>query len=127
VWGARTLSRDPIWRYVNVRRLCLAIIKQINLNLRWTVFEPNDQRLYDRIVATLRLFFNDLFQRGALAGNAPGEAFFVKCDSETNPREVVDRGEVITEIGFAPARPAEFILVTIKRTAESVSVKERPV
>jgi hypothetical protein len=121
VWGARTLSLDPLWRYVNVRRLALAIIKQILINLQWTVFEPNDSRLYSKITATLRLFLNELFQSGALAGAKAEEAFYVKCDQETNPPEVVDRGEVITEIGFAPARPAEFIIVTIKRTAESVS------
>ncbi|HEX8174248.1 MAG TPA: phage tail sheath subtilisin-like domain-containing protein [Pyrinomonadaceae bacterium] len=124
VWGARTLSLDPIWRYVNVRRLALAIIKQILLNLQWTVFEPNDVRLWNRIVATLNLFMNGLFQSNVLAGAKPEQAFFVKCDEETNPPESIERGQVITLIGFAPARPAEFVLVTIKRTAESVSVKE---
>ena len=125
MWGARTLSLDPPWRYVNVRRLCLAIIKQILINLKWTVFEPNDATLWQKIVATLTIFLNDLFRRGALAGAKPQEAFFVKCDAETNPPEVVDAGQVITEIGFAPARPAEFVYVTIKRTTESVSVQER--
>lgn len=125
VWGARTLSLDPLWRYVNVRRVCLSIIKHIIVNLQWTVFEPNDRRLWDNIVASLTQFFRDLFQSGALAGTSPEEAFFVKCDEETNPPEVVDRGQVITHIGFAPARPAEFILVTIKRTGESLSVSER--
>ncbi|HVF50277.1 MAG TPA: phage tail sheath C-terminal domain-containing protein [Pyrinomonadaceae bacterium] len=125
VWGARTLSADPNWRYVNVRRVCLAIIKQILVNLQWTVFEPNTRALWDKIVATLSLFLRDLFRRGALAGTKPSEAFFVKCDAETNPPEVVERGQVITLIGFAPARPAEFILVTIKRTAESVTVREQ--
>ncbi|HEX8748250.1 MAG TPA: phage tail sheath C-terminal domain-containing protein [Pyrinomonadaceae bacterium] len=124
VWGARTLSLDPIWRYVNVRRLALAIIKQILINLQWTVFEPNDVRLWNRIVATLNLFMNGLFQSNVLAGAKPEQAFFVKCDEETNPPESIERGQVITLIGFAPARPAEFVLVTIKRTAESVSVKE---
>lgn len=125
VWGARTLSADPNWRYVNVRRVCLAIIKQILVNLQWTVFEPNTRALWDKIVATLSLFLRDLFRRGALAGAKPSEAFFVKCDEETNPPEVVERGQVVTLIGFAPARPAEFILVTIKRTAESVTVREQ--
>lgn len=124
VWGARTLSLDPIWRYVNVRRLALAIIKQILINLQWTVFEPNDRSLWNRILATLNLFMNGLFQSNVLAGAKPEHAFFVKCDEETNPPETIERGEVTTLIGFAPARPAEFILVTIKRTAESVSVKE---
>jgi hypothetical protein len=125
IWGARTLSSDPMWRYVNVRRVCLAIIKEVLVNLQWTVFEPNDATLRSRIRATLNLFFRDLFQSGALAGNKPEEAFFVQCDEETNPPEVVDRGELITRIGFAPARPAEFVLVTIKRLAESLSVSEQ--
>ena len=125
VWGARTLSPDPLWRYVNVRRLSLAIIKQILVNLRWTVFEPNDAALWQRIVATLTIFMRDLFRRGALAGANPGEAFFVKCDAETNPPDVVAAGQAVTEIGFAPARPAEFVYVTIKRTTEAVSVRER--
>ena len=126
VWGARTLSLDPLWRYVNVRRVSLAIIKSILVKLQWTVFEPNDRRLWDRITATLTLFFKDLLASGALAGNTPEEAFLVKCNEETNPEDVRERGEVITEIQFAPARPAEFIVVTIKRTAESLTVSEKP-
>jgi hypothetical protein len=125
VWGARTLSPDPLWRYVNVRRLALAIIKQILVNLRWTVFEPNDATLWRRIVATLTTYMRDLFRSGALAGASPQEAFFVKCDAETNTADVVAAGQAVTEIGFAPARPAEFVYVTIKRTTESVSVRER--
>lgn len=125
VWGARTLSPDPLWRYVGVRRLSLAIIKQILVNLRWTVFEPNDAVLWRKIVATLTTYMRDLFRRGALAGAKPEEAFFVKCDAETNTPEVVAAGQAVTEVGFAPARPAEFVYVTIKRTTESVSVRER--
>ena len=125
IWGARTLSLDPLSRYVNVRRVALAIIKNILSNMQRMVFEPNDTRLRNNIVATLRLFFLDLFQSGALAGATPEEAFFVKCNEENNPPEVVDLGQIITEIGFAPAKPAEFILVTIKRTADSLSVAER--
>ena len=127
VWGARTLSREPLWRYVNVRRVCLAIIKNLLVNLQWTVFEPNDQRLWDDIVAALRLFFGDLFASGALVGATPEEAFFVKCDAQTNLPDVVDRGEVIAQVGFAPVRPAEFVLVTIKRTAATLSVSEQGV
>jgi len=125
VWGSRTLSLDPLSRYVNIRRITLAIIKNIQIKMRRVVFEPNDRKLRNNIIATLRLFFLDLFQSGALAGAKPEEAFFVKCDEENNPPEIVDRGQAITEIGFAPARPAEFILVTIKRTADSLSVREQ--
>ena len=75
-------------------------------------------------VIRLTIFFDDLYQRGVLAGTSPKEAYFVKCDAETNPPEVVDSGQLTTRIGFAPARPAEFIQVTIKRTAGSLSVSE---
>jgi uncharacterized protein len=124
VWGARTLSQEPDWRYVNVVRVTLATIKQILINLRWTVFEPNDRRLHDKIVVTLSIFLDGLFSSGALAGSKPSEAYFVKCDDETNPPEVIERGECITRIGLAVARPAEFVVVTIKRTSESVSMGE---
>ena len=125
VWGARTLSIDPPSIYVNIRRVALAIIKNILANLRWTVFEPNGPPLWSQITTTLKLFLNTLFESGALAGAKPEEAFFVKCDRETNPPESIDLGRVITEIGFAPERPAEFILVTIKRSPGALSVFER--
>jgi hypothetical protein len=124
VWGARTLSLDPLSMYVNVRRVALAIIKNIYVNLRSTVFEPNGPELRKRIATTLNRFFRTLFESGALAGARPEEAFFVKCDEQNNPPEVVDLGQVIAEIGFAPARPAEFILVTIKRSPGALSVVE---
>jgi hypothetical protein len=125
VWGARTLSPEPLSVYVNVRRVVLSIVKNIIVNLRWTVFEPNDRQLRDRITASLTLFLNGLFASGALVGASAKEAFFVKCDEETNPPEVVDLGQLVTEVGVAPERPAEFILVTIKRSPGSLSVFER--
>lgn len=125
VWGARTLSADPLWLYINVRRVVLAIIKSILARLQWTVFEPNDRQLWDRIVGSLTLFLRDLFQSGALAGARQEDAFFVQCDDETNSAATIDRGEVYVRVGFAPARPAEFVVVTIMRTAETVSVKEQ--
>jgi phage tail sheath protein FI len=125
VWGPRTLSREPLWRYVNVRRIGLSVIKHLFVNLQWTVFEPNDQRLWDAMVAALRPFFGDLFASGALAGATPDQAFFVKCDAQTNLPDAIDRGEVVAQVGFAPVRPAEFVLVTIKRTAATLSVREQ--
>lgn len=124
VWGARTLSLDALSIYVNIRRVALSIIKNILVNLRWTTFEPNDQELRDKIVTTLKSFLTNLFESGALAGSKPEEAFFIKCDDETNPPESIDLGRVITQIGFAPAQPAEFILVTIKRSPGALSVLE---
>jgi len=125
VWGARTLSIDPADRYVNIRRFGLSVVKNILIRLQYTVFEPNNRDLWDKIVSTLNLFFLELFEQGALVGAAPEEAFFVKCDEETNPPEVIDSGQVVTQVGYAPVRPAEFILVTILRTGESITVKEQ--
>ncbi len=125
VWGARTLSRDPLWRYVNVRRVALAIVKQILTRLRWTVFEPNGPVLWRAVTATLTLFLLQLLERGALAGASAREAFFVQCDEETNPPELAGQGQMVARIGFAPARPAEFVVVTLRRTAESLAVTEQ--
>jgi hypothetical protein len=125
IWGARTLSLDSLSIYVNVRRVVLSVIKNIRVNLRWTVFEPNDQQLRDKIKGALVQYLNDLFELGALAGANRNEAFFVKCDAENNPPELIDAGQLITEVGFAPERPAEFVLVTIKRSPGALSVLER--
>jgi hypothetical protein len=125
VWGARTLSRDPLWRYVNVRRVALAIVKQILTRLRWTVFEPNGPGLWRAVTSTLTLFLLQLLERGALAGASAQEAFFVQCDEETNPPELAGQGQMVARIGFAPARPAEFVVVTLRRTAESLAVTEQ--
>lgn len=125
VWGARTLSVDPAGRYVNIRRFGLAVVKNILIRLQYTVFEPNNRDLWEQIVSTLSLFFLELFEQGALVGAVPEEAFFVKCDEETNPPEAVDSGQVVTLVGYAPVRPAEFILLTIRRTGDSITVKEQ--
>ncbi len=125
VWGARTLSRDPQWSYVNVRRVALAIVKQILVRLRWTAFEPNGPGLWRAVTATLTLFLLQLLESGALAGASAAEAFFVQCDEETNPPELTGQGQMLARIGFAPARPAEFVVVTLRRTAESLVVTEQ--
>lgn len=113
VWGARTLSRDLNWRYVNVRRLFLTLRRWIDLNMTWANFEPNEPRLWVRIQRELTTYLNKLLQDGALQGATPAEAFYVKCDSETNPPELREVGQVVTEIGLAPQSPAEFIVVRI--------------
>jgi len=125
VWGARTLSADPAWRYVNLRRVYEAIVKNILLNLRWTVFEPNTPKLWAKVVATLTAQLSDLFRAGALAGNRQEDAFFVQCDNQTNTADSIGRGEMVVRVGFAPAQPAEFVVVTIRRTAESLVVNEQ--
>lgn len=113
VWGARTLSRDPNWRYVSVRRLFLTLRRWIDLNMAWATFEPNDFRLWVRIQRELTTYLTKLLSDGALKGATPRQAFFVKCDAETNPPELREVGQVVTEIGLAPLAPAEFIVVRI--------------
>ncbi|MEW6211584.1 MAG: phage tail sheath subtilisin-like domain-containing protein [Acidobacteriota bacterium] len=113
VWGARTLSRDSNWRYVNVRRLFLTLRRWIDANMMWAAFEPNTVLLWARIQRELTTYLSKLFRDGALRGATEAEAFYVKCDAETNPPERRDAGEVATEIGLAPMSPAEFIVVRI--------------
>jgi phage tail sheath protein FI len=113
VWGARTLSRDPAWRYVNVRRLVLTLRRWIALNLAWAGFEPNGPLLWVRIERELRGHLTGLWRAGALSGDTADAAFYIKCDSETNPPERRDNGEVVTEIGLAPNPPAEFAVIRI--------------
>jgi Bacteriophage tail sheath protein len=113
VWGARTLSRDPAWRYVNIRRLVLTLGRWIDANMTWAAFEPNTPHLWIRIQRELAAQLGQLWLAGALKGNSPDQAFYVKCDAETNPPEERAAGEVVTEVGLAPATPAEFIVVRI--------------
>jgi phage tail sheath protein FI len=113
VWGARTLSSQAAWTYVSVRRIFLTAIRWIERNLGGVAFEPNDPQLWNRIGRELRVYFTALFRAGALQGRTPAEAFYVKCDAETNPPEVREAGRVVTEIGLAPASPNEFVVVRI--------------
>jgi phage tail sheath protein FI len=113
VWGARTLSSDPEWRYLNIRRLFNMIEKSIDGGTQWVVFEPNDFSLWQKIVRNVSAFLKMQWRDGALFGATPEEAFFVKCDSETNPQESIDLGMVVTEIGIAPVKPAEFVIFRI--------------
>jgi Bacteriophage tail sheath protein len=122
VWGARTLGADPVWRDVNVRRLVGTISRWVERFMTSLVHEPNDVRLWVRIMRELTAYLDGLFQRGALKGRTADEAFFVKCDNETNPREVVEAGMVVTQIGVAPTVPAEFITVRVIHGASGVTL-----
>ncbi len=117
VWGARTISSDPSWRYINVRRLFLMIEQSIEIGTQWVVFEPNDPGLWKRVSRDLTAFLLRIYNSGALMGKTPEEAFYVKCDSETNPPEVVDAGQMVCEIGIAPVKPAEFVIFRIGQMA----------
>ena len=116
VWGARTLAASSSeWRYLNVRRLFNMIEESIADNTRWIVFEPNDYTLWKSIRRDISAFLTNLWRDGALMGRTPEEAFFVKCDEETNPPEVIDAGMVVILIGIAPVKPAEFIVFRISQ------------
>jgi phage tail sheath protein FI len=116
VWGARTLaSGSSEWRYLNVRRLFNMVEKSILTSTRWIVFEPNNESLWKAIRRDITAFLNQIWRSGALLGRTPEEAFFVKCDAETNPPEAIDAGQVVTVIGIAPVKPAEFIIFRISQ------------
>jgi phage tail sheath protein FI len=118
VWGARTLAPPGSnWTYVPVRRLALFIEQSIYRSTGWVVFEPNDRPLWKAIRRDVTAFLTMLWRQGALMGATPDEAFFVKCDEETNPREKIDLGIVTTVIGIAPVKPAEFVIFEIGQTA----------
>lgn len=119
VWGARTLSSDPAWRYLNVRRLFNYLEESVYLGSQWVVFEPNNERLWATIRRNIAAFLTNEWRSGALFGSSPEEAFYVKCDAETNPPEVIESGQVICEIGVAPVKPAEFVVFRISQ--ESLS------
>jgi phage tail sheath protein FI len=112
-WGARTLSSDPEWRYVPVRRTALFLKESLRRGLQWAVFEPNEPELWDRIRINITAFMLGLFRQGAFQGVTPEEAFLVKCDRETNPQELIDQGIVTAQVAFAPLKPAEFVVIEI--------------
>ena len=117
IWGARTLSSDPEWRYINVRRLFNYVSESIMEGTQWSVFEPNDQMLWMRLTRVGAGFLMRTWRSGALFGATPDEAFYVKCDAETNPPEVVEAGQVICEIGISPVKPAEFVIFRLSQFA----------
>lgn len=124
IWGARTLSSDPAWRYVNVRRLFNYLEKSILNGTNWAVFEPNDMELWGRIRRTITAFLTRTWRDGALFGTTPEEAFFVKCDAETNPPDVVDAGQVVCLVGVAPVKPAEFVVFRLSQFSGGAAVDE---
>lgn len=124
IWGGRTLSSDPEWRYVNVRRLFNYLEKSILNGTQWVVFEPNDIDLWGRIRRTITAFLTRTWRDGALFGATPEEAFFVKCDAETNPADVIDAGQVVTLIGVCPVKPAEFVIFKLSQFSAGGAVEE---
>lgn len=122
VWGARTLSSDPSWRYINVRRLFNYVEESIENNTQWIVFEPNDPILWAKVRRDITAFLRTVWLSGALFGLTPEQAFYVKCDDETNLRELRDLGQMVCEIGMAPVKPAEFVIFRFSQWAADAEV-----
>jgi len=124
VYGARTLSSDSSWRFVNVRRLVSMIEHALLISLQWSVFEPNDVFLWHKVTVAISSFLEAIWRKGALTGNTAAEAFYVKCDSTTNTLAVTQAGEMIAEIGVAATIPAEFVVFRIGRSEDLLEVTE---
>ncbi len=124
ILGARTVSSDPAWRYVNVRRLLLMIEKAVDLATQWAVFEPNTHVTRAKITLALTSFLIALWQRGALMGATADAAFFVRCDETNNPPAARDRGLLLAEVGVAPSIPFEFVVLRVERSANAFEIAE---
>ncbi len=120
VWGARTITSNALWKYVSVRRLFIFLERSVYEGTQWVVFEPNDDRLWARVIDTIRLFLRAQWRLGALFGRTEQEAFFITCDRTTMSQDDILNGRLICEIGIAPVRPAEFVIFRIfQNTAEA--------
>jgi len=123
-WGARTLvgadAEASEWKYVPVRRLALFLEESLYRGTKWVVFEPNDEPLWAQIRLNVGAFMNDLFRQGAFQGRTPREAYLVKCDKETTTQSDINRGVVNILVGFAPLKPAEFVLIKITQLAGQI-------
>jgi phage tail sheath protein FI len=117
LWGSRTLSSDPEYKYIPVRRMAIMLRVSIFNGIQWAVFEPNDEDLWGQLRLNIGSFMMRLFRQGAFQGASPKDAFFVKCDNETTPQEDIDIGIVNVLVGFAPLKPAEFVVVKISQMA----------
>jgi phage tail sheath protein FI len=126
VWGARTLrGADRLadqWKYVPVRRTALFIEESLYRGTQWVVFEPNDEPLWASIRLNVGAFMNTLFRQGMFQGRTPQDAYLVKCDKDNNPQNDIDRGIVNILVGFAPLKPAEFVLIHIQQLAGQLQV-----
>jgi len=121
VWGARTLSSDGSWRYINVRRLFNMVEASIERGTQWVVFEPNDELLWSKVRRDIGAFLKVQWRSGALFGATPEQAYYVKCDAELNPVETRDLGQLICEIGICPVKPAEFVIFRISQFSGEAS------
>lgn len=122
--GARTLSSDPDWRFVNVRRLMSMVEKALEIGLQWAVFEPNGILTRARATMSVTFFLDSLHEAGMLAGHTPEESFFVTCDLDNNPQQRRAVGELLVEVGVAPSQPLEFVLLRVGRVSDSIEVRD---
>jgi phage tail sheath protein FI len=126
VWGARTLQgNDQLaseWKYIPVRRTALYIEESLYRGLQWVVFEPNDEPLWAQIRLNVGAFMHNLFVKGAFQGQTPRDAYFVKCDKETTTQNDIDLGIVNIVVGFAPLKPAEFVIISLQQIAGQIQV-----
>lgn len=119
VWGARTISSNGLWKYLNVRRLFIYVEESIKANTNWVVFEPNSATLWSRVTRTIEAFLATCWRDGALAGATPEQAFFVECGPTTMTQDDIDNGRLICQIGIAPVKPAEFVIFRITQKTAS--------
>src|SRR5262249_2381092 len=127
IFGARTLSSDTDWRFLNIRRLLLMIERAVGLACQWAVFEPNDDGTRARLHLGLTRFLLGQWGLGALAGKTPQEAFFVRCDTTNNPPDDRANGRLVAEVGVAAAAPFEFVVLRVGRTDNEFEVSEADV
>ena len=123
VWGARTISSNGLWKYLNVRRLFIYVEESIKANTNWVVFEPNSTTLWNRVTRTIEAFLATCWRDGALAGSSPDQAFFVECGPTTMTQDDIDNGRLICQIGIAPVKPAEFVIFRITQKTASESAE----
>jgi phage tail sheath protein FI len=120
-WGARTLEGQDIlaseWKYVPIRRLALFLEESLYRGTKWVVFEPNDEPLWAKVRLNVGAFMMSLFRQGAFQGSTPDKAFYVKCDAETTTQDDRNKGIINIEVGFAPLKPAEFVVIKIQQMA----------
>jgi uncharacterized protein len=121
IWGARTVTSDAEWNYIPVRRMAILLRVSIYRGIQWAVFEPNDEPLWAALRLNITSFMMTLYRRGAFQGGKPSDAFFVKCDGETTTQDDINAGIVNIQIGFAPLKPAEFVVVQISQKAGQTS------
>jgi phage tail sheath protein FI len=124
VWGGRTTQgADAIgseWKYIAVRRITLMIEESLFRGTKWVVFEPNDESLWAKIRMNVGAYMQSLFRQGAFQGTAPKDAYFVKCDKETTTQDDINKGIVNIQVGFAPLKPAEFVVISIQQIAGDI-------